>query len=257
MAVANPYELQRQRIKQDSASSSQGQNDALKRRFAAMGGLNSGSYLKAQERLSSEQDKNTQRAMEGVDVQESLAAEQRAEAERGRQFSREERLGGQSFMAGENALGRRFATSEREAGQAFSAGESDKQRGFLSGESALARAFAKSEREAGQDFSAGQASEARKFADEQRKAGEGYQAWAMNEQRRFQNEDNVWNRDFAERQFKEEKEINAFNQAIAQKAGEKSSLEAWQPWNDTKGLLVSGGAWGQAIQEGMKRWGRR
>lgn len=168
MAAANPYDLQRNRIRQDSATAAQGQNDALKRRFAAMGGLNSGSYLKAQERLSGQQDQNAQRAMEGVDIQESLAAEQKAESERGRQFAREERLGSQSFASGENALARKFATSEREAGQlfstsereagqAFNAGEAQKLRDFSKGESALARAFAREERLGNEKFAGDQA----------------------------------------------------------------------------------------------------
>jgi hypothetical protein len=137
--AANPYELQRQRVKSDSQNASVEQTDALKRRFARMGGLNSGAYLKSSERLAGQQEQNQQKALEGVDIQESLAAEQKAEAERGRGFSREERLGSQEFASGESALGRRFVSEESSKGREFQAGESKLGREFQAGESKLGR----------------------------------------------------------------------------------------------------------------------
>lgn len=182
MALGNPYDIQRNRIRQDSAQQAQQQNDALKRRFASMGGLNSGSFLKAQERLVGQQEQNAQRAMEGVDVEESRANEAKAEADKNRAFAREERLGTQEFQAGENALGRKFATSEREAGQTFAAGEAGKQRDWAAGESALSRAFAKSEREAGQAFQTGERTSAQDFAAGQAATARASQDKQFNEQ---------------------------------------------------------------------------
>lgn len=204
MAV-NPYELQRKRVAQESQATSSQENEALKRRFARMGGLQSGSYIKAQERLSGMQEQNKQKALESVDVQESLAQEQKDEAERGRQFARGERLGSQEFASGESALARRFATQEREGSQQFQLGYLGKQQDFTRGEREASQAFASKERGEAQDYAATQAELGRRFTAAESQATRNLQSSQF------------------DKQFAADQEVNKFNQIIASIQANQSS----------------------------------
>lgn len=219
--MASQYDIQRQRIASESAAQSQSQNDALKRRFARMGGLNSGSYLKASERLAGQQEQNKQKALEGVDVQEAAAREQREEAERGRQFSREERLGSQEFAAGESALGRRFVSSEREAGQSFAKGEREAGQAFADTQAAKGferQAALQKEQIANQNAQFSQQMDQRKeeFAQNyaQQREQFGQQMGMANRQFALDEEVSRFNMDMAERIFNQkdffEKAVDPF-----------------------------------------------
>lgn len=204
--AANPYELQRQRIKTDSAAQGQQQNEALKRRYARMGGLNSGSYQKASERLAGQQEQNQQRATEGVDIQESAAEEAKAETQRGRDFARGERIGSQEFSAGESALGRRFATSEREGAQGFAAGEAEKGRKFTTSEREGMQSFADLQRQHGQSF-----------ADDQRRQGQDFAAGESALTRGQQQGQFDKQMGMAEKQFVLDEDVTRFNQVVSAK----------------------------------------
>lgn len=166
------FKLQRQRIDQDARAQADQENDALNRRFAALGGLNSGAYIKQQQIASDNAMKRRQQAMEGVDAAESQDLARKAEIEQGRQYQTAEREAGQNFSAQQAGLQRNFLTGEREAGQQFTGSQADLQRGFLTSERMAGqgfaadqadkqRSFTTNERLSSQDFAAGQSAEAR------------------------------------------------------------------------------------------------
>lgn len=139
---SNPvFDLQRKRINQQAEAQGQQENDAIQRRYAAMGGLNSGSYVKAQQQQADSAMARRQQALEGVDMSEAQDAARRAEVEAGRQFQREERLGSQDFGAGQAALQRQFATSERLGGQDFASAQNLAQRDFAAAQNRAQQDF--------------------------------------------------------------------------------------------------------------------
>lgn len=133
------FDLQRKRINDQAQAQGQQENDAIQRRFAAMGGLNSGANIKAIQQQQDSALQRRQQALEGVDMSEAQDASRRAEVEAGRQFQREERLGGQDFSAGQAALQRQFQTGERLSGQDFASAQNLAQREFQSRENAANR----------------------------------------------------------------------------------------------------------------------
>jgi hypothetical protein len=166
------FERQRERINQQSVVAEQEGQDALKRNFARMNNLNSGAYVAQTQKVSDDVAKRREQALLDVDAQEQGVEEQRAEAEKGRTFAREERLGSQDFASGEANKGRLFAREERLGGQEF-----------VAGQSAIGRAFAQQEREAGQnfqsamvskqqDFAAGEAQKQREYGTSEREASQ-------------------------------------------------------------------------------------
>jgi hypothetical protein len=144
MAVGKPvdeFELMRRRVKQESQQAGQQRQTDLKRQFARSGNLSSGAFIKQSGIEQQQQQQQAQRAVEGVDIAEAGVRRQEREAEKGRTFSREERIGGQEF-----------ATSERIGGQEFVATQQDKQNTFAALQAQLGRDFTTSEREASQIF---------------------------------------------------------------------------------------------------------
>ena len=118
------------------------------------------------------------------------------DSERGRGFTSAERVAGQEFTSGENALQRGFLTGERLGGQEFTAGQNELQRGFLtgerlggqqftSGENALQRGFQTGERLGGQEFTAGQNEAQRGFLTGERLSGQDFTAGQNELQRGF------------------------------------------------------------------------
>lgn len=106
MAAIPAYQKLREQILQRGRASEQEADEAVARRLASMGTLNSGEYLK-QARLAREgvQGK-TQEALSSLDVQEEQETQRRKEIEEQREFQRQERLGGQEFASKESELGR-------------------------------------------------------------------------------------------------------------------------------------------------------
>ncbi len=83
------YDKLRQRAQQEGNTLKQTQGEALKRRFAALGNINSGAYIKAAGLQDQEIDKQTQQGVENVEMQQSNEKFQSNEAEKGRIFNRE------------------------------------------------------------------------------------------------------------------------------------------------------------------------
>ena len=73
------YELLRRKAQQRAQVDEQNRTDALKRRFAAQGGLSSGSYIKQQQLAIDESARAKEEALQGVDIAEAQERTRRDE----------------------------------------------------------------------------------------------------------------------------------------------------------------------------------
>lgn len=106
------FDLARKRATQTANADKQKNQDALARRFASMGALNSGAAIKQQELSANEADVNKQNALEGIDTQQTAAAQQRQQVLENRQAE-------QGFASSEAEKARAFQGSEADKGRAF------------------------------------------------------------------------------------------------------------------------------------------
>lgn len=213
------FDVARKRAQQQVASQKQEESDALARRYASMGNLQSGSYIKQQQLAEDRAAQRAQAADESITSQEMAMRRSLEEAERGRSFSAEqaglqrawgsgEREAGQRFAgeqaglqrtwgSGEREAGQKFAgeqaglqrswqSGEREAGQTFTAAEAGKLRGWQSGESALQRGWATGEREAGQLYATSERLGTQEYGTSERVAGQEYGTSERLETEKFQ-----------------------------------------------------------------------
>lgn len=157
------FDLARKRAAEQSAANLQARKDALARRFASLGNLNSGARIKQEQLAADQEAANLNNANESINAQQSAELGRRKEVVMGQQFQAGEAEKGRQFSAEQAALQRAYGTSEREAGQSFASSQADLQRKFQTGErlssqdfaslqAQLGRDFTKSEREALQDY---------------------------------------------------------------------------------------------------------
>lgn len=129
-AVTRRYDTLRKRAGQDARAGAQEEQDAIKRQYARLGNLNSGSYIKQAGMAQDRSEQRVQKATEGVNLAEMAEKAQMDEVQRQRDFlrgerlgsqdfSRGERLGSQDFSAGQAGIQRKFLTSERLGSQGF------------------------------------------------------------------------------------------------------------------------------------------
>lgn len=118
------FAAQRQKVEQRINADTQGQQDAMQRRFAAGGMLNSGAAMKQQGILANQAQVNKTDALAGVDAAEMGEQQRRQEITDGRDFASSQAQMGRDFEGQQAQLGRDFAGSESALGRAFSAGES-------------------------------------------------------------------------------------------------------------------------------------
>lgn len=209
------FDLARKRAADQSATNLQARKDALARRFASLGNLDSGARLKQEQIAEDEESKNLTQANEGINAQQQQEMQRRAEIQQG-----------QEFQSGEAEKARLFAKGEREAGQLFSSGEAEKGRkfttserlggqDFAAGQAGLGRQFATSEREAGQKFAAGESALSRGQQADQFNKQLGQQANQFSQQFQFSKDQ----ADEAKRQFEqtfgEELRVNKVNEDFA------------------------------------------
>lgn len=159
----NEFDLARQRAAQQSNAAAQAQKDALKRRFAAQGNVNSGSFIKSQEQVDNNAQEKLQQANEGINAQQQTENRRVKEIQDNRDFARSERLGSQDFSASQADAMRRFQTGERTGGEQFQTGLLGKQQDFAAAQAEAQRKYATGERLSSQDFAALQARDARDF----------------------------------------------------------------------------------------------
>ena len=179
MAAANSaferrYSAMRQQVADTEGEARNQEIEALRRRFASMGALNSGAAVKTEQKTQDAGQRRLNQAYGALDINRLAEEQQMEETQKNREFATSERLGGQTFAQGERLgsqtfgaeqanIQRGYQTGERIAGQEFLSGEAGKQREYqtgervagqeyLTGENYLQRQFATSERVAGQTF---------------------------------------------------------------------------------------------------------
>jgi hypothetical protein len=144
------YDIARQRAQAQSGAALQSQQDAMKRRFAAMGGINSGAALKANQLAAEESQRQLSNAQEGIAAQETAEERTIAQDVANKQFSRDERLSSQSFASRERAASQKFASKERLSQQEFTNFMATKDRNFQENQKSIDRAL--SSKQWGQQF---------------------------------------------------------------------------------------------------------
>lgn len=128
--MASEFDILRERAKREGNAFSQQNMEAIKRRQAAIGNLNSGAAIKQQRQAATEAGRVTQDALSNVDVLELQDKKRQDEIQKNREFVTSERLGSQTFASGEREASQGFASGERQAGQTFASTESQKGRDF-------------------------------------------------------------------------------------------------------------------------------
>lgn len=177
-AMERRYQLAREDISTQQRGQTEQEKEALRRRFATIGGLGSGASIKAEQSAEREGARRLATGMSAITQQELGDKQRLEEIDQGQKFQTSERMGsqgfqtgerlgsqlfstgereaGQKFVSGENKIGREFQTSERMGAQGFQSGEADKQRGFMTKEREAGQAFTTSERTGAQAFSQGE-----------------------------------------------------------------------------------------------------
>lgn len=150
------YDLQRRRASDEANAANQQQSDALARRFAAQGGLNSGAYIKQQQIASDSAQQNKQKALEAVDINELGARAQQEEAQKQRDFQSSERVASQGYGTGERLGAQDFSGQQAAQQRAYGTSERVGGQDFAGQQAALQRAYGTQERLGAQDFTGGQ-----------------------------------------------------------------------------------------------------
>lgn len=122
-AIDRRYDTLRKRASQQQRGAQQETQDAIKRQFARMGNVNSGSYIKQTQLARDKGQQALQQANEGIEMARGQEHQQNMQQQANRDFARSEREAGQVFQAEQADIARKFATSERLAGQKFATGE--------------------------------------------------------------------------------------------------------------------------------------
>ena len=176
------FDTQRKKAEQQINAQKQGQQDALKRRFAAMGNINSGAYVKANENVDDAAAQQREQANEGINSAQNAELRRRRELAAGQEFASQEAEKGRQFTSGENALQRKFSTQERLGGQDFQSGMLGKQQDFAAAQAEAQRKYATGERLSSQDFALLQAKDAREFQGSENAMSRALQSQQINNQ---------------------------------------------------------------------------
>ena len=102
------FEILRRRARQRANTQGQQQQEALKRRFASIGRLNSGAAIKTGQIAAQQAARQGEETAQNIDVAEARENQRRRELQEGRQF-----------QAGETQKQREFASSEAGKGREF------------------------------------------------------------------------------------------------------------------------------------------
>lgn len=100
------YDYARKKVVEQSSQANSEAQDALKRRYAAMGALNSGSAIKQQQLQNDSSERNKNEALLGIGAQEAAAKREFAQQEAMKEFQSQEASAGRGFQAQESQLGR-------------------------------------------------------------------------------------------------------------------------------------------------------
>lgn len=104
----NTFDVARKRAGQAAVAAKQTQGDALKRRFAAMGALNSGSAIQAEQQSAQKVDEQLANQNEAIDAGQAQEEQRKAEVQQGRDFQAGEAEKQRTFQAGQAGIDRAF-----------------------------------------------------------------------------------------------------------------------------------------------------
>jgi hypothetical protein len=213
MAATSVFELAKKRAQQKATESQQQSTDALKRRFAQMGALQSGAAIKQEQLVAEKTQEQLGQELEGIGAQEAEFNRQQQEVKEGREWQAGQADIQRKFESGESALGRAFATSEAQKGREFTSGENLTQRQHqeklmgmeqeynrLEGEKQ--RAFAAGENEKAQRFQGTQAELQRNFEEQQNFQARELQRDQFNTEMTFKKSVQAWNKSQAADEYK-------------------------------------------------------
>ena len=170
------FELARKRAERESKVRLQTRQDALQRRFASLGNLDSGIQLKQASLAEQEEGQALADVKEGIGTAERMELRRRRELAEQRQYQTSERLGSQLFASGETALGRRFATGERVGSEKFASGEARTGREFGAAQANIAQRFATGERRESENFASRERGLGQAFASQETAKAQSQQA---------------------------------------------------------------------------------
>jgi hypothetical protein len=200
--IKSKYDILRGRAQTSANAQQQGESDALKRRYTALGMGGSGAAIKSEMQSQASARDRLSQTNENIGFQESAESERKDEADTMRKFATSEREGSQLFARG-----------EREGSQAFGAGESALARRFASEQAAQAMKFQTSERIGTQSFQSAENKESRRQAKNQ-----------FDAQMRAQSKQFEKSLGFEYEKFHEEQEVNDFNMKIADRMSKQKGM---------------------------------
>ena len=111
------FDVARKRVQQQSATNLQSKRDALQRRFAQLGNLDSGARLKIEQQAEQEEAVNAQNANESIDAAQQAEMGRRREILQQQQFAAGEAEKNRGFSAEQNAMMRKL--QEEQFGQSL------------------------------------------------------------------------------------------------------------------------------------------
>ena len=133
------FDILKRRLQSDVKGQTQQQQEGLKRRFAAIGGLSSGAAIKQQQLAEQRGGQQLQRAGETVELARLGEQARQQEVEAGRKFQAGESALQRKFAGEQAGLGREFATSERLGSQEYGGAQSQLARNFAANQSKKGR----------------------------------------------------------------------------------------------------------------------
>ena len=220
------YALARRRIKGESQASQQTTKDALARRFASLGNLNSGARIKIEQKAQDQSEGQLNNALEGVDAAEQAELARRREVQLGREFQTSERLGSEKFASGERLGAQDFAALQAKLGRDFTTSEREAIQRYSTSERLGSQDFAGTEARYGRDFAADQGKIERLFAEAESKKGRDFQGSNFNKDRQLAYEQLKSANEQFNQTFKEEMRVNDANIKFAERVlSQKGMLE--------------------------------
>lgn len=229
------FDVAKKKAAEQSAVALQARKDALARRFAALGNLESGARLKQEQIATDESEKNLGTANESIDAaqrselgrrKEVVMGQQFAagEAQKGREFAAEQAKGGQEFQAAQNELQRKFSTGERLSTQDFGALQAKLGREFTTSERQALQAYQSGERKAGQEFARGERLSGQEFAAGEAEKQRAVQAAQFEKTYGLSVEQFKAAKEQFEKTFGEEVRVNDANMGFAKDALDKKGF---------------------------------
>ena len=124
------FEQARKQLGQRFKAAGQQQSEALKRRFAAQGGLSSGAFIKESGKQATNLAQVQEEAQSGIQAQETAERRRLGELQAQRDFTSGEAVKQRDFASEQAGIQRTFQTTEREGQNVFQKQLFDADQGF-------------------------------------------------------------------------------------------------------------------------------